>query len=60
MIGFVKVIGAGIVGAMIGTMVSQSSNNKKYDAIVNEYVDACIKARIVGGIGYRRLKVIPI
>ena len=50
MIGFVKVIGAGIVGSIVGTLMTKSSNNKKYDAIVDEYVDACLDAYIVAGI----------
>lgn len=56
MIGFVKVIGAGMVGAMIGTVMSKSSNNKKYEAIVDEYVDACLKARIGGSMSIVDLK----
>lgn len=60
MVGLVKVIGTGLVGAIVGAMVgarvSQSSNNKKYDTLVDEYVDACLTARIVGGMSIVDLK----
>ena len=56
MIGFVKVISAGMVGAVIGKLMTQSSNNKKYNKIVDDCVDVCITAHIVCGVPIVDLK----
>ena len=56
MVGLVKVIGIGLVGAIVGSSLTQASNNKKYDKLVDEYVDACLTARIVGGMSIVDLK----
>ena len=56
MIEFVKVIGAGMVGAIVGTLMTKSSNNKKYNKIVDDCVDVCITAYIVCGVSIVDLK----
>ena len=56
MIEFVKVIGAGMVGAIVGTLMTKSSNHKKYNKIVDDCVDVCITAYIVCGVSIVDLK----